>query len=74
MWLATLFRLESLIPQTSPRENPLYKHNNQLDILFAKKISNIICPSSLSNTNIIQVSVLIFISPHNFHHLPCKLC
>ena len=28
MWLATLFRPESLIPHTSPRENPVYKHNN----------------------------------------------
>ena len=37
MWLATLFRPQSLIPQTSPPENPVYKHNNQLDILFAKK-------------------------------------
>ena len=74
MWLATLFRPQSLIPQTSPPENPVYKHNNQLDILFAKKKSNIICPSSLSNTNVIQVSMLIFVSPHNFHDLRCKLC
>ena len=48
MWLATLFRRESLIPQTSPRENPLYKHNNQLDILFAKKklilFVHLLCP------------------------------
>ena len=48
MWLATLFRPQSLIPQTSPPENPVYKHNNQLDILFAKKnlilFVHLLCP------------------------------